>query len=136
MNYRNKHWPLNEKQTKLKSVVGLNYGNLQGGQLRPFIQYGHINQNYTIDRQLYKIPNVDHSKWAFLVESAYYGNQRLGWYNETHRAYIDSGNTTIQVPVDIFSQILDETMKALNYDQNKFIRIKLIQERNQFIKAI
>jgi len=61
----------------------------------------------TTDGKLYIIPNVDDSKWAFDVEDIYFGDQMICADYEMRRAYLDSGNTTFQVPSDDLAYIMN-----------------------------
>ena len=71
------------------------------------MEFGHLNSNMTIDGKLYIIPNIDDSKWAFDVLDVYFGDQMICVDYVTRQAYIDNGNTTIQVLSVNFARIIN-----------------------------
>jgi hypothetical protein len=80
----------------------------------PFIQFGHVNRDMTKDGKLYKLPNIDDSKWAFVVDNFYFGKQNVGY----RLAYIDSSNSTIQLPADMFGRLYDQISASLDLENN------------------
>ena len=62
----------------------------------------------TTDGKLYVISNVDNddSKWAVDLTDIHFGNEIICQDYDERRAYLDSGNSTIQLPSDDFAYII------------------------------
>ena len=119
-------------------MVAFNYGAFQNNELKPFLQISDtIDPSMTIDEKLFVFSSTDDSKWGLSVDLIYFGDRTITEEYETRTAYIDSGNTTIQVPSDHFAKILNEIKEAFSQDnENGLIKIKLIKQPNKLVKAI
>ena len=98
---------LEQERVLLDNVVTLDYDTHV--QERSSVGFGSFNASKANDGKLFVLPNAGHNKWTLKVTEAFIGDRQIDSENDV--AFIDSGNTTIQLPKDVYDQVYDEIKK-------------------------
>lgn len=95
---------LKENKVLLSNVVALNYD--EHDDIQSSVRFGNFNKKMTKNEQLFVLPNADRTKWAMKVYNVQFGSKNIDTNGKL--GFIDSGNATIQLPKNVYDQVVDE----------------------------
>lgn len=91
-------------------VVAFNYDTSQ--QTESSINFGSFDTSLANDEKLYVVPNAGHRLWTLRLDGVMFnGEDLMDHGGKPQVAFIDSGNTTLQFPMDVYRKIYDEVKK-------------------------
>jgi hypothetical protein len=84
------------------NVVALDYDTHGTSNIR----FGVFEQDKAKDGKLFVLPNAGHRLWTFKLDGVTYDDKRVVDAEEEDQiAFIDSGNSTIQLPMEVFKKV-------------------------------
>lgn len=104
---------MKQENQLMNNVVAFDYDT--HAQVDSSVRFGVFDNKKAKDGKLYKLPSVGHSKWVLKLDSVDLNDIQMSKSGDDHVAgnvaFIDSGNTTIQFPMNVYQKVYHEIKK-------------------------